>query len=322
MTSQNLLEFFPPPKFLDVPFAGVSISDYSVRVMKFQKSGSNLKIEKYSEKILPPGAVSNGQIVNRDELIKVLIELKKELTLDYVRVSLPEEKGYLFTAKVPIVPEKEVRMAVEGKIEENVPVPRGELIYDYEVRENKEKERLYMVVSALPIAVVDTYIEVMDNSGMKMLSLEIESQAIARSLLKANVKKTVLIVHYSQNKAGLYVVVDRTVYFSSTVQIRNSSTDGTDQLSQEIKRLFTYWHALKENVGRDDRKIEEIIMCGEGTTDDIVSYVSTHNQIKVSIGNVWTNVFDTEKEIPQMSLNDSLKYVVSIGLALPSENLI
>jgi Tfp pilus assembly PilM family ATPase len=322
MDFKKIFEAFPPPVFLSMPFSGMSISDSAIRLIKFNQKNKRLNIEKFAEKTLSPGIISGGQINNTQELINIVTEIKNSLKIDYVKVSLPEEKGYLFTGKLPKVPVSEVKSGVESKMEENVPVPPGELIFDYKVMENAEKDRLDIVVSSLPISVVDNYVEVMQGAGLKMLSLEIESQAVARALLKKDNQETVLLIHFGVGKVGLYVVVNRLVHFTSTVQLKSSGSDSLDQLCQEIKRLFSYWHSLKENLGREDRKISEIILSGENISEEISSYISTYNIVKVTQGNVWTNVLDIEESVPEINFSDSLKYAAAIGLALPSKYLI
>lgn len=321
MNLKAIFEAFPPPKFLDIPYSGLAVSDSAIRVLKFGKKNKKLFIEKYAERPLPVGVITNGQINNSDEVVKALSEVKSDLKLDYIKVSLPEEKGYLFTAKIPKVSVSELKSAIESKMEENVPVSPGELIFDYKVTENIDKDRLDIIVSSLPISVVDTYIEVVQKAELKMISLEIESQAISRALLKPDSKDTNLLVHFGLGKVSSYIVVNRSVHFTSTTPLKGTGSDSLDQLSQDIKRLFGYWHSLKENVGREDRKVSQVILSGENISDDIVSYISTHNQIKVSIGNVWTNVFDIEESVPEINFKDSLRYVMAVGLALPTKVL-
>lgn len=322
MNLTKIFDAFPTPKFLSIPHAGLSISDTAVRAIKFGKKGNRLYIEKFAKKILAPGVITSGEVNNKEELINTIESIKKELDLDYVKVSLPEEKGYLFTAKIPMVPEEELKNTIEAKMEENVPISPAELIFNYEITPNQEKERLEIVVSALPIGVVDTYVEVIEKSGLKMISLEIESQAVARALVKTDDKETLLVIHFGIGKVSLYVVNQRVVHFTSTIPLKSDSSDGLDTLLQEIKRLFTYWHTLKMNIGREDRKLEEIVICGEKIRDNIISYLSSHLEVKVSLGNVWVNVLNINENVPEIPFNDSLEYVASVGLALPSKTLI
>ena len=310
MNLKKIFQAFPPPKFLDIPFAGLSIHDSAVRLIKFGKKDEKLFIEKYAEKALPPGAINSGEVNNKEELIHVLETLKKEHGLDYVKVSMPEEKAYLFAAKIPKVGDGEIKSAVESKIEENVPVPPGELIFDYRVVDSSQSDILHVVVSNLPISVVDKYVEIVNLAGLTPLSLEIESQAIARALISPDSTDTVLIVNFGADKVGLYVASSRVIHFTSTIQTKGNVAADQEFLLHEIKKLYTYWHTLKDNVDNPSKKIQEIIICGENIPDEVV------------LGNVWTNAFDVNADIPTITFNDSLKYVTAVGLALPTKTLI
>jgi Tfp pilus assembly PilM family ATPase len=318
----SIFNAFPPPKFLDIPFAGISISDSAVRCIGFGKKNGAMHIEKYAERPLAPGIVSDGAINNQAELVDILESLKKDLKLNHVKVSVSEEKAYLFTAKIPVVNDDEVLSAIESKIEENIPVPQTELIFDYRIFPHKEKNHLDVVVYALPIAVVDTYVETLQGAGLSLLSLEIESQVIARALLPKHDPRTVLIVNFGPDKVGLYVARRRVVRFTSTIPLRGGVKGNEDALLQEIKKLYMYWHSLKENAGDPEHRITHIILCGENFGDTISALLSSQLKTPVSIGNVWTNIFDINKKVPDISFEDSLRYPASVGIALTSEILL
>ena len=322
MIFQKIFDYFPPPKFLDLPFAGVSISDSHIRCMKFNKKSGGLSIEKYIEVDIPQGTVVSGQIINKEVLVQVLQKLKKDLCLEYVKVSLPEEKAYLFTTKLPRVKMSEVQSAIESKMEENVPVSPSELLFDYKLIDHKTKEHLDVVVSAFPITFIDTYVSLAQSASLILLSLEIESQAMLRALLSENNQATVLLAHFGKEKVGLYVVSRRVVRFTSTIPLKEERQEIPLFLSQEIKKLYMYWHTLKENVDVPERKIVQIIVCGENYGVEMVPFISAHNDTQVVLGNVWTNVFDINKVVPELSFNDSLRYATAVGLALPADVLI
>ena len=322
MKFKKILDIFPTPKFLDISFSGLSISDSTIHCIKFGKKNRGLFIEKHAEKNIPIGVINSGQINNKEELTSILSSLKKDLDLSFVRASLPEEKAYLFTMKIPVVKQSEVKAAIESKIEENVPVSVSELIFDYKLVDYSKKGYLSAIVSALPISIIDTYVDVANNAGLELLSLEIESQSIARALLPKGNLDTVLIVNFGKEKVGLYVVNNRIVHFTSTVVLKGESLNNPASLSQEIKRLYIYWHTLKENAGVPERKINKIIVCGEDLKETFIPYISAHNQSPVILGNVWENVFDIDNIVPEISFSDSLRYATAIGLALPSDVLI
>ncbi len=322
MTFEKIASAFPTPTFLDIPYAGISISDNFVRCIQFGTHIHGVYVEKYAERPLSPGAIVSGEIQNPGEVVRVLQTLKKDLHLGYVKVSLPEEKAYLFTTKLPVISQKEVRGAIEFKMEENVPVPPSELTFDYVLMDHHELDHLDVVVSALPTSVVDSYVDVLNTAELPVLSLEIESEAVARALLPRGSKGTVLLVHFGIEKVGLYVASNRIVRFTSTVPIHDELGDYSAFLLDEINKIYIYWDTLKDNIGKADRKIEQIIMCGENFGEEVLLYISAHHKTPATLGNVWSNVFDINTTVPSLSLTDSLRYAPAVGLALPSHILI
>ncbi|MFZ2522054.1 MAG: pilus assembly protein PilM [Minisyncoccia bacterium] len=322
MKMSRLFDYFPPPKFLNIPYAGLSISDSAVRVIQFGRKNGKYYVMKYAERSLTKGLITGGEVKNKAELTQIISSLKKEMDLDYVKVSVPEEKAYLFSAKIRIVPEKQVRSEVEQKIEENVPVPPGELLFDYKVVDSTQSDFLRVVVSNLPINMAEDYVEIVTEAGLRPFSLEIESQAIVRSLVKAGDSNTVLVVNFAKDKAGLFIANKRIVHFTSTIQMKGDPESDLDLLSHEIKKLYGYWHSLKENIDKPEKKIQEIIICGENISETILPYLSTHQNTKATLANVWVNSFDIDESVPQIDFMSSLKYPAAIGLALPSDTLI
>ena len=324
MKFKKLFEIFPPPAFLDISYSGLSISDTHMRCVQFGKNSSGLYVKKFVEKPIPSGTIISGFINNPDEVIAILQSIKKELNILYVKVSLPEEKAYLFTTKIPRVKPAEVRSTIEFTIEDNVPLPAGELSFDYAVADEKiHPDHVNAIVSAVPNKIIDTYVDVIEKAELPLLSLEIESQAMARSLIAKDAPPdTRLIIHFGAEKVGLYVIYNRTVHFTSTIITTTEVQNDLTTLSKEIKRLFVYWHALKVNVGDTSKKISQIIVCGENVTQNIVSYISSEQNTPATMGNVWTNVYDISKTIPPISYSESLRFAAAVGLALPSEILI
>ncbi len=321
MDSGSLLKYFPPPKFLDIPYAGLSISDSAVRCIQFGKKSGVLYIEKYMETPLIPGTVVSGEVKDREKIVQVWSGLKKELNLSHVKISLPEEKGYLFTSRIPIVAPSEVQSVVESKIEESVPVPGSELTFDYKLVDHRDKGHLDIIVSAVPITVAGFFVDMALAAGLSPLSLEIESQAITRALLPEGSLGTVLVVNFSLNKAGLYVATDRIVRFTSTVPLKETA-ENSELLSQEIRKLYMYWHSLKENIERPEKKISRIFICGKNIPEGVAPYLSANNNTPASLGDVWTNVFDAKGSAPVIPFEDSLHYAAAVGLALPTSKLV
>ena len=320
---KEILDLFPPPEFLDIPYTGISISDDFIRSIRFTKKKHGLSLEVYNEKPIPVGVVSSGVINSVGELAAILEALKKELNIKYARVSLPEEKEYLFTTTIPAVSKKEIRSTIEFKIEENIPLSADEVVFDYIITNPiNYKKNLDVIVSAIPTKIVEAYIEALKKAGISILSLETKSQAVTRAILTKSANGTFIVMHFGPNKAGLYVVNDRTVHFTSTIMFEGEPRNNISFLSNEIRKLEAYWSSFKEEDDAGEKHIDQIIICGENIDEMTVPYLSANQKIPVILGNVWANAFDLNNTVPPIPFMDSLKYAPAIGLAVPTTILI
>ncbi len=215
-------EFFPPPRFLEMPAVGLDISDDAVSVLELVRRGGSYAVGRFSRVTLPAGIITGGYVNDKERMITELRTLKEKLKLDFVNTSLSEEKAYLFKARVPRVAKKELRSALEFKLEENVPIPPSEAIFDYTVitdAGHNNADHIDVCVTVLPRKVVDTYSELLEQAGLTPLSFEIEAQAVTRAVVKRGDRGVYLVVHFGDAKTGLFIVCDEVVQFTSTVAI-------------------------------------------------------------------------------------------------------
>ncbi|MCK5059938.1 MAG: pilus assembly protein PilM [Candidatus Pacebacteria bacterium] len=218
MAQKNFFDFFPPPRFITMPAVGLSISDDAVRFVEYNRALKGLELKRFGERILPPSVVRYGHIEDSNTLVKILKEIKNKHKFDFVYTALPEEKAYLFQTEVPVVSPKEIQETIEFKIEENVPLSLSEVVFDYYVTGSSHTAKgLDVVVCVLPAKVSTVYVDVLRAAGLTPLSLEIESQAIARAAVKKEDKRAILIVNLSNLKTGFYIVNEEIVHFSSTI---------------------------------------------------------------------------------------------------------
>ena len=326
MLSEKLLQFFPTPKFLNIPCAGVSISDSFVRMIQFENdSGGKLKIKKYAEKSLPIGAIVAGRLNNREEIIHTLESLRKETGIENIRVSIPEEKAYLFETTIPLVQSKDIRDTIEFKIEENVPLPTSDVLFDYVLlQDTKITDHLDVVVSALPSKFVDIYMDLIHSAGLKVYSMEVESQTIARSLLSKDQNGAYVILHFGAQKASIYIVYNRVVRFTSTTYLSEGWENDLSDIVSDTQKVINYWQTNKNynNENKTNNSIAKILVCGDGFSESICSQLSSFLKIEVVLSDVWRNAFDIKEVVPKISFMDSLRYASAVGLALPPEYLI
>lgn len=322
---KSFWHFFPTPKILLLTTIGVSLSDKFVQFVEFNQSGDpgEMGIAHTAKISLPDGAVVAGYINDKEALSKAIKELHVKHNFYYVRATLPEEKAYLFTVEVDREPFESLRDRVAFTIEENVPVTISKSVFDFEIiGKTKGKEAVKVAVTVLPKKVVEMYLEIFAEANVMPISFDIESQAIARSVIPVGDKRAHMIINLDEEKTGLYVVEDEVVQFSSTpgfgVIEKDESYPDILNLKIEVRRLLAFWNTRLDNRGIPEKKIEKMIITGPGAKKEkFVLELMSGMDLEYALANVWCNAFSLDKYLPEISFDESLSYGASVGVALP-----
>lgn len=323
-TKRLFHEFFPPPKFLAMPAVGLNISDTAISVIELVRRKDTYAVGRFGRRVIPPGAISGGYVNDKDGLIALLRRLKDELKLDFVNASLSEEKAYLFEASIPSVPRKEIRGVLEFKLEENVPIPANDAIFDYTVILDERVtaiDHTNVSVTVLPRKVVDTYTELLRGAGLAPLSFEVEAQAVSRSVVKKGDKSPYLIVNFGEAKTGLFIVSDEVVHFTSTIGIGGANM--TDAISkylgiglreaEQIKREHT---ALKDRKNMDlFFSLMNAVSALKDEVNKLTTYWSTHQDGTGAMGKPIQKIILSGRDAGLAGFDDYL----GLALGIPVE---
>ena len=344
---------FPTPKFLSAPSFGLDISDESLKFVELIPVGHSLKLGRYGERKIPLGVIESGKIKDLKKIEEILTSLKKEEKIKRVRVSLPEEQMYLFEFHLEKSGIENIRESIELSLEEYIPIPAQDTVFDYEILEEND-HGFNLQVSAIPKNIIDDYLSVFKNSGIKVQSFELEAQAIARAVVKKNDKETYMIVDFGEKRTGIFIVSSGLIVFTSTLGVggtlltsmiqksfkisfeeaekmkrkygleRNAENrelfsvilNSVSILRDEIMKHFIYWHTHKEG-NKDHSPIRKIILCGgDSNLVGFSEYLSVSTKNSIELANVWTNIASAGKYIPEIKFEESLTYAAAVGLAL------
>jgi type IV pilus assembly protein PilM len=348
--ASGFLKYFPPPHFLAQPAVGLAISDQAVRFVLLKHfDDGGLKPIIYGEQPLPAGVLLGGDIVKSQELIEILKKLKKGWPTSCAAVSISEEKAFLFKTEVPTMAEKHIRGNLDLHLEEFVPIASSDVVFDFElIGPSKIKaDSLDIGVAVLPKKIVSHFTGVLEAAGIKPLSLEVEPQAAARSLISRDDDRTTLIINFGNVSTGLAIVSHNVVQYSSTLNIggntfssaikKSIAAEGKEMggnvgkfssllgtlsvLHDEVNRLLVFWkehRVLASGVtNATGDKIGSVILCGrDAGVNGFREYISASVNLPVVVGNVWTNTFSFDEYVPPIQFNDSLGYAAAVGLAM------
>jgi len=221
----NLKKFFSVPNYISMNSSGIEVGNNFVRFVEFTNLKGVVKLSNFGEFPLAPKTFKDGEIINKEELIKTLYNVKKSLKNDYVKVSVPEEKTYLFNVNLPYIKPSEIRQALEFKLEENVPLKLSESIFEFKLikKPKNERENLFLNVSVIPQKTIEDYLEVFNIVGLNVISFETESKMVSKSLIPRHDNKTSMIVHIKDDSTTMSIVSQGVTCFTSSVPVGNNS---------------------------------------------------------------------------------------------------
>ncbi len=358
MPLQMLFKSFPIPRCLNIEGVGVDLSEVSLRFVRLAPQDGGFKLLDFGEYPLPEGTISLGKIKNPEALKEVLSRFKKEHHIEFVHVSLPESLAYIAEMEILAVKNSEMHESIELQLEEHIPIKVSDAVFDYSVVKEKNKQGdISLVVFAALKDTVASYANVFSEAGIGVLSLETDSNALARAVIPSGSMETSMILDLGRTKTGVYVASHGTVSFASDIDIGekdilsalkkelNVAQDEANEmlrmlhsgeepsekvfkifsavvsdLKEEVNKHFIYWQTHRDKSGTKKEPISRIILCGSGSSlFGLAERFSEALKTPADIANVWGNVFSFEKEIPQISFQDSLLYSTAIGLSLYSK---
>lgn len=344
---------FPPPEYLRFNFAGINLSDHSIKVCKTVIDKEHYLIDMIDTITLPEGSIVNGELQDSEAVSKMLAKIADTYKIDFVRISIPEEKVYLVTFTIPPTSPEKLRSVIEFHIGDHIPLSVDEINFDFDViKTNAANKVTEVVVIAAAKSTTRELIDLANSAGLIPFSLEVEAQAIARVVTSENDKKTHMVLDIGRSRTGISIIKDGIVRYTTTIEfggdviveclakLRNidmvaaeklKRADGLDlskyneseqvkleeimvNLIHEINRRKNYWQSQTGGV------IDEVLLVGgNASTPQLTKYLAKQTNLPVKIANIWQNVYSDRVSDRPVSDSEALGYAAVIGLAISEE---
>ncbi len=226
----KLADLFPAPNYLRMPAIGFDIADKSLKYVELKRSRNNIRLGAFDNKPIPAGIIDSGQIKQKEEFINFLKNFRKDIKNKYLIVSLPEEKTFIGNIQLPLMEEKEIRGSLELQLEEHIPLPVKEVIFDYEIWDkncgsNGDKNHLDISFTAAPSELVNLYRDVLRSAGFTPLVFETEPHALIRALIQPEAKNSQMIIDFGKTRATFIIACGREIGLTSTIKVAGETLD-------------------------------------------------------------------------------------------------
>jgi len=202
--------------------------------------------------------------------------------------------------------------------------------------------------------VADATMQVFEDAGIEVRSLESETFALPRAILPHGDTETVMIIDIGKTTTKLLVVSHRLPRFATTLEVGGHALTlavqkhfgvteeeakrvkaeqglvaGTDNaeyqaamlttvsvIREEIVRRLDYWQSRAGQIPAHEPVTRAILVGGNATVRGLPEYLGASLKIPVELGDVFKNLASRDDWLPQVDYMESLAYGTAVGLAL------
>jgi type IV pilus assembly protein PilM len=344
---------FAPPKYLSLPTAGVDVSSSGIKFVTLIERAYGLELATFKETQFPitsaPDLVGSAQ----KETASMLAVIASQHHIHRANIALPESRGYLFEATVEGRTPKEWRTEVEQHLDEYVPLPPAEVTFDI-AEFGHEGSKKFLIGMGCSRRVVDETLSLFDSAGIMVRSIEGETFALPRALLKHGNTETVLIIDIGKTSTKLLVATNRLPRFATTLDIGGHALtlavqkyfgvteeeakqvkserglvpgpEGEEYIAamlstvsairEEISRRIDFWDSRKTTLAGYEKISRVILVGGNSSVRGLPEYLEAALKIPVELGDVFANFASRGDWLPPLDYMESLAFATAIGLAL------
>lgn len=332
---------------------GLDIGRSFIKVAQVESRGGKKYLTAASLVATPGGGIQSESAVELSKIsdsIKSVIDAAK-IQADRCVVSLVESQVISRLIQLPTLTDKELAAAINWEAEQYIPLPIKEVVLHYQVVSKpgtgESGGKMDVLLVAAPKRVIEKYLNIVKNAGLRVEAMETESQALVRSLTRSGDPPT-LIVSMGALSTELVVVQDGHILFTRSIAAGGANLTRAiiaefnlpqkqaeeykeaygileDKLSGKVAALlkpiidivtgeilkaieFYYSHHQETAVSR-------VVICGGGAfLPGLSEFLVERTSLEVSLGDSWSD-FEKEGLVVQLAGQGSV-YAVATGLAM------
>src|SRR5437764_3418852 len=234
--------------FLDTsapPLIGVDVSSTALKLVELTEAGKGAyRLDRYAIEPLPKDVVTDGNIINLDQVSDALKRAWKRLGSRNRNVALALPAAMVITKKIICASgqkEDELELQVETEANQYIPFALDEVNLDFQILgpAANNPEEVEILIAASRKEKVEDRVAIADAAGLKPRVMDVESYAteeafklIAPSLPANGRDQNIALVDIGSHVSHFYVLRNNQFLFS------RDQAFGGNQLTQDIQRAF------------------------------------------------------------------------------------
>ncbi len=232
---------------------GLNLSSYRISVIELIKSKEGLIIKNMIRSEVPSHSIVKGEIQDLVVLAKGLKDIwrKYRISDKKVFIGIANQKVIVKEIKIPVVDNEEINNSIKYQINDFIPIPKDNIIYDYFVMEKGEDFSRLMLVGAMK-SMINDVVKSFKNAGLFAQAIDLNCFALYRTInyihgLEKKIKS---------KKSNVFCVVNLGVEISIIEIVQDNNLKYPRFISASIKSFID---RIYEKTKKDFKYCEKII---------------------------------------------------------------
>ncbi len=237
---------------------GLDISSKKITIVEIVQTRKGMAIKNAIDFEIPQDSIKNGELQDPVVLAKELKKVwrKYKISGRNVFVGLSNLKAIVKEVELPLVDDNEISNSLKYQINDFIPIPKDNILYDYYIMEKQKSSSKIMLVGAMKSMIMNV-IEAVKGAGLISQAIDLNCFSLFRTLdyvynFSKN-KKSLCAVNLGQDISVIEIIENDTLKFPRFLSNSISSfttniermTGGDTDLSSEIINNFDFSNLIK-----------------------------------------------------------------------------
>jgi len=232
---------------------GIDISSSTIKLLELSKTGAKYKVENYSSRPLPDGALVEKNIANLDAVGEEMLKLSTLIKTGSTKAAVAVPGAAVITKTIEMnasMSDAEMENQISVEADQYIPYPLDEVALDFERQGPSEKneDMVEVLLAACKKENVDTRVAALEIAGFEAKVVDIEAYAMERAF-------NLMCEQMELDKEGLAAVIDIGATMTTMYILRDGvsiytreQVFGGAQLSMEIQNRYGLSKAEADNA--------------------------------------------------------------------------
>ena len=227
------------------PLVGLDIHADEVRLLQLKRVKNSIKVEKQAVCELPAGVIVDGKIKQMSSVITAIQELVRETQTQGCPAAIALPSQCVISQRIrlaSILQDVECEIEISTRLSHYLPGVNDSLCFDFAIQGQLDAEHNDVLLIAARDEQVNSYVDVVNHSGLIVKIVEVDSHALMRAakffIPRAFFQQTIAVLDIGQTVALLVVYQDGHIVLNQQFSILKNNMQLESQLKKILKLYF------------------------------------------------------------------------------------